>query len=330
MSAPLPASASSDRIISLAIVCLSLAAFGSGSSLRVTDSLLPRLANDFDVSLGTASYAITAFSIAYGVAQLMFGPLGDRFGKYLVIASACGAGVFTTLLCALAPNFPLLLAARFLAGSTAAAIIPLSMAWIGDVIPYEQRQPVLARFLIGQIVGLSSGVLVGGMAADHTGWRLPFFGIALLYVFISAILFWLNSRLPAHAKRTVKSEGPVIQRMAREFGEVLSRPWARIVLATVFMEGFFLYGAFSFIASHLHHEHGMSLTAAGSMVMLFGLGGVAFAAGSGLLVRRLGELGLVKAGGALAAAALVCTGLAPAWAWAPASLWWATGAAASR
>jgi MFS family permease len=48
--------------------------------------------------------------------------------------------------------------ARTVAGTTAASIIPLSMAWIGDVISYERRQPILARFLIGQIFGLSTGV----------------------------------------------------------------------------------------------------------------------------------------------------------------------------
>jgi MFS family permease len=74
-----------------AIFALSLAAFGSGMSLRLTDPQLPRLAAEFGVSLASASYVITCFSVAYGFSQLFFGPLGDRFGKYLVIAwgSAC-------------------------------------------------------------------------------------------------------------------------------------------------------------------------------------------------------------------------------------------------
>ena len=62
------------------------------------------------------------------------------------------------------------------------------MAWIGDVIAYERRQPVLARFLIGQILGLSGGVALGGYAADHLQWRTPFVLIALGFVLIAA---WL-------------------------------------------------------------------------------------------------------------------------------------------
>ena len=131
----------------LAIAALALAAMASGISLRLADPLLPRLSREFGISLGEASQVITAFAVAYGLAQLGFGPLGDRFGKYRVIAWACAASAVTSLACALAPGHHALLAARLAAGATAAAVIPLAMAWIGDVVPYERRQPVLARSL---------------------------------------------------------------------------------------------------------------------------------------------------------------------------------------
>lgn len=299
-----------------AILSLSLAAFASGISLRIADALLPRFANEFGVSLGAASYVITCFAIAYGVSQLFFGPLGDRFGKYLVIAWACVACSVTAALCGLAPNFSLLLAARLLAGGTAAAIIPLSMAWIGDVVPYDRRQPILARFLIGQILGLSAGVLVGGFAADHLAWRVPFFGIALAFAAISLVLLSLNRRLPEQARMVRKAEGHAVRRTLTEFAHVLSTRWARAVLLTVFLEGAFLYGAFAFIVSHLHRVHGVSLSRAGSLVMLFGFGGLLFATTSATLVRRLGEVGLVWWGGALLGGALFAIGLAPSWQWA--------------
>lgn len=302
----------------LAVPLLSLAAFGSGISLRVTDPMLPQLAREFGVSLGDASRVITVFAIAYGLSQLLFGPLGDRYGKYFVIACASVGCAVTAAFCALAPGFAPLLLARLLAGATCAAIIPLSMAWIGDVIPYEQRQPVLARFLIGQILGLSAGVLIGGLAADANHWRLPFVFIAVTFVVVSVALFALNRKLPPHARRTHRAEGAAIPRMAREFSQVLSHAWARRVLLTVFLEGAFLYGAFAFIASHVHHSYGLSLTSAGALVMLFGFGGFVFAIASHRLVPRLGEVGLSRWGGAFLALSLVATGIAPVW-------WWAIG-----
>ncbi|MDQ7969869.1 MAG: MFS transporter [Oxalicibacterium faecigallinarum] len=299
----------------LTIPALSLAAFGSAISLRVTDPLLPRLASEFGVSLGQVAYVITAFSIAYGVSQLFFGPVGDRFGKYFVIAWACMACALTALLCALAPNYPLLIVARLLAGATAAAIIPLSMAWIGDVIPYKERQPVLAQFLIGQIIGISAGVLLGGFTADHLSWRVPFFLLSFCFVLISLTLFAFNRRLPARALTTHRAEGSAVRRMFNEFSLVLQRPWSRVVLATVFLEGAFLYGAFAFIASHLHHVHHLSLTRAAGLVMLFGLGGFLYAISSRRLVRGLGEKGLVHWGGLLVMASLLIISLAPVWWW---------------
>ena len=299
-----------------AILCLSLAAFSTGISMRVTDALLPHLAGEFSLSLGSTSYIITCFAIAYGVAQLFFGPLGDRFGKYLVIAWACVACAITATLCGLAPNFPALLAARLLAGATAAAIIPLSMAWIGDVIAYENRQSVLARFLIGQILGLSTGVLLGGYAADHLNWRIPFFGIGLFYAVVSVVLMGVNGRLPEYARQRRKPEGHALKTTFSEFSKVLAKPWARRVLGTVFLEGVFLYGAFAFIASHLHQVHDVSLTRAGSLVMLFGFGGFLFAMFSAQLVRRLGEVGLTWLGGSLMAGALLAIGAGPSWQWA--------------
>jgi predicted MFS family arabinose efflux permease len=297
------------------IVLLSLAALGSGASLRTTDALLPQLAQEFSISLGEASTVITVFSVAYGFAQLLFGPLGDRFGKYLVIAWAVTASSITAAFCALVPDFSGLLAARLLAGATAAALIPLSMAWIGDVVPYNERQPVLARFLIGQIVGVSVGIFLGGWAADYGNWRLPFAVIAVWFALLSFALFALNRRLPDYARRTTVGEGAVWKRLPREFGYVLSQPWARVVLTTVFLEGTFLFGAFAFIASHLHHVHGMALTSAGGVVMLFGLGGCIFAGNSARFIRRLGETGLAAAGGTLAAISVLIVAIAPlAWA----------------
>ncbi|MEP7155048.1 MAG: MFS transporter [Betaproteobacteria bacterium] len=313
--APVKQAPPETAISPFAFVALSMAAFGSGISQRVTDPLLPRFSLEFGASLGAASWVVTIFTLAYGFNQLFFGPLGDRFGKYRVIAWACVACSFATLLCALAPDFRMLLAARFVAGAMLAAIIPLSMAWIGDVVPYEQRQPVLARFLIGQILGVSAGQMLGGLAADFLGWRVPFFLLTAGFAGVSMLLFAMQRRLPERAIAVAVAEGHAMQRMFREFGMVMKQPWARVVTLTVFLEGAFLYGAFAFIATHLHLAHSMSLSAAGTVVMLFGFGGFLFAGMSRHFVRRLGETGLAFWGGIAMFVSLFVIAFAPAWGW---------------
>jgi predicted MFS family arabinose efflux permease len=314
-SAPNPAS-TGGAIPRGAIALLSLAAFCSGLSLRLTDPMLPMLGARFGVSIGQIATIVTSFSVAYGLSQLFFGPVGDRFGKYRVVAWACVACALTASACGLAQTFSELVVARLFAGATAAAIIPLSMAWIGDVVPYAERQPVLARFLIGQILGLSAGVFIGGFSVDHLPWQAPFFGIGLTFVAIGAGLFTMNRRLPESARLQHRAEGNPVARMLSEFSQVLAVKWARVVLLSVFLEGALLYGAFAFLATHVHLTFGVPMAAAGSMVMFFGFGGLLFAIASASLVRRLGEVGLTSVGGALLAASLASVGLVPVWWWA--------------
>ena len=299
-----------------AIVALSLAALASGMSMRMTDPLLPRLASEFQVTLGQASWVITVFAVAYGLAQALFGPLGDRFGKLRVITWACVASAGTALLCALAPGHHALLAGRLLAGAAAAAVIPLAMAWIGDSVPYERRQPVLARFLIGQITGFASGVWAGGYTAEHLPWRTPFVGVALLFLGAAGVLVLARRRLPPPVLLPPGRPGGAFITMARQFRAVLAQPWARVVLVVVFCEGAVVYGPFAFIAAHLHQRFGLPLSTVGGLVMGFALGGLVFAFGARVMVARLGEAWLVRGGAWLMAAALCAIAFAPAWGWA--------------
>jgi predicted MFS family arabinose efflux permease len=299
-----------------ALLALSLSAFGSGISMRVTDPLLPGLASEFSLTLGHAALVITVFAIAYGVSQLAFGPLGDRFGKYRVIAWGTLACAVMTGACTFTPTFELLLLARVLAGASAAAIIPLAMAWIGDVTRYERRQPILAKFMIGQVLGVSFGVLFGGYAADHLHWRTPFGVIALLFAASGLCLLWFNSRLPPEAKTTTPPQGSAYKRMVSEFAQVLAVPWARVVLFTVFAEGAAIFGSLAFLVTHLHQMHALPLSMSGEIVMLFGMGGLLFAVSAYFLVHRLGETGLCRWGGLIVAASYVTVALAPTWWWA--------------
>lgn len=300
-----------------AIVALSFTAFASAASMRVTDPLLPRFETEFGVDTATAAYVITAFATAYGLFQVLFGPAGDRYGKYRVIGWAALASGFTALACALVPDFDALVVARFVAGASVAAIIPLSMAWIGDVVSYDRRQPVLARFLTGQILGFSSGQLLGGVAADYFGWRMPFVFLAAWFAIAGITLLRMQAQVAPPATVALPAGGNYVSRLVRDAGEVTKRPWSRVVLLTVFLEGASVFGAIAFLPTHLHNVHGLSLSAAGAIAMALGLGGLIFAAVSGGLVRRLGEIGLARSGGIVVLAGFATVAFAPAWWFAP-------------
>ena len=71
-----------------AFYALASAAFISGANLRLFDSLLPTVAEDFAVAPTVASIVVTAFTLAYGLFQIVHGPLGDRVGRLRTVAIA--------------------------------------------------------------------------------------------------------------------------------------------------------------------------------------------------------------------------------------------------
>src|SRR5882672_8029301 len=165
---------------------MALAAFASGSSLRVSDPLLPQVAGDFHASLGEASLIVTAYAVSYGLTQAFAGLIGDRLGKCQAVAAACAVSCLLVLLCAVSQSLPQLALARLVSAPGAAIIVPLGMAYVGDVVPYARRQTVLARFLAGQMCGMIAGQVFGGIIGDHFGWRSVF--VVLAVVFAGAAL----------------------------------------------------------------------------------------------------------------------------------------------
>lgn len=330
------------------VLLLAGAAFFSGVALRICDGLLPRLASDFSITAGTAGQVVLAFSVAYSLMQLLSGPLGDRFGKANMVALALAACSVMSAVASLMPHFELLLLVRIGWGMAAAGIIPLAMAWIGDNVPYAQRQAVLARLLLGTLSGLTAGQLAGGLFGDaEAGWRGAFLSLALGYTLIAGLLLWRLSRLsrwaqsplpesaataelqpaPSTAEAVVlapvaisaKSPGESgLARARRQTLAILATPWNRLVLWATFFEGLFLLGPLAFVPTMLHREFALSLSAASGLIAFYALGGLVYAMLARRLILALGERRMVLIGGLLMGSGMAAWWLSPlAWTAAP-------------
>jgi len=277
---------------------LSVAAFASAAAARLCDPMLPDLARSFTASPTAVASVISSFAIAYGLTQAMFGPLGDRLGKYRLIALTTLLSTLGALGSAVAWSLDALVVSRVLLGATAAGIIPLSMAWIGDTVPYEQRQATLARFLGGQILGAIGGQFIGGVFTDTLGWRWAFAFLAGLYLIIGAVVLLESRANPSTHHRHADTPR---QGILGQAAQVFAQPWARVILSIVFLEGMLVFGALAFVPSYLHEHFGLSLTMAGAAMAFFGLGGLSYILAARHFVRRLGEVGLATGGGILIA-----------------------------
>ncbi len=297
-----------------AIALLALAAFVSASAFRICDPMLPQLALDFDTSTGQAAGVVTAFAVAYGLLQMFFGPVGDRYGKYRVVSIATFACAIGSAGAVMASSLNMLVICRILSGAAGAGIVPLSMAWIGDTVPYERRQATLARFLTGTILGMAAGQLAGGIFADTVGWRWAFAALVCGYLLVGMLLHLEVRRQRAAGQGLVDPNAPR-QGFLAQARLVLGVPWARIVLITVFFEGMLVFGALAFAPAYLHDRFDISLTAAGALVAVYAVGGLLYTVVAGRILKRLGERGLAIAGGIVLGVAFLSYWLGPVWAW---------------
>jgi len=279
---------------------LAAAGFASMVSIRMTDPMLPALAGEFDVAVAAAAAVITAFTLAYGVMTLVWGPLGDALGKLRLVGWAALAAMLGSLACAAAPTLPMLVGARLVTGMCCAAIIPLTIAFVGDTVAYEQRQATLARLATGTLTGMIAGQVLGGVAADTVGWRTGFVLVAGVFAAAGVSVLRLRARLehaegPAQAHRDPGS-------LLAGYRTIARSRWARLVLAASLLEGALVFAALAFVPTWLHESAGLSLSAAGGVVAAVGVGGLLYVLTAGRWIARLGPPGLARL------AALLLTG----------------------
>ncbi len=304
-----------DRALTRAIALMAFAAFASGFSLRISDPLLPQIALDFAASVGAASAIVAAYAVPYGLTQAFAGLLGDRFGKCQAVAATCAFSCLLVLLCAFTQTLPQLTAARFICAPAAATIVPLGMAYVGDVVPYERRQPALARFLAGQMMGMIAGQIAGGVIGDHFGWRTVFYVLAFVFAGAGAALASQFGRNPwvKRLRRTAESRPALIA----DYRKLAASSWARFIIIAAFFEGLIFFGAFTYFAADLHTRFGLSFSLIGIVVAGFGAGSLLYAASVRVLVMMLREQGLVLGGGIVVMLGYFALAGAPLWESAP-------------
>jgi len=301
-----------------AITLLAIAAFAAQAMVRVTDSLLPQIAADLNVTVGATSIVVTAYLLAHGSVQLVIGPIGDRFGKYLCVSIAAAGSTAMVVACGLAPSLPVLVAARLACGLATGWIIPFALAFVGDVIPYARRQQVIGRFLSGQILGQLFGQAAGGVLGDYFGWRNVFFILAAVLAAATLGLFYELWRNPiTHANATPQHRG---RGFIADYSAVLRSPWARAVIVIAFIESAAMFGAFTYVGADLHLRFGVGFTLVGLFVGAFAIGGLIYSLSVRLLVNRFGQTGLATGGGALLALAYVTLAFEPHYWIAPAAI----------
>lgn len=273
---------------------------------RVVAPLLPTIARDFGVSMAVAGWTVSAYQLPYGVFQLAYGPLADRFGKIRVATAAMVVFSVGTAVCGSGHAFWTVVVFRALTGAAAAAVFPLTLAFIGDNVPYEQRQPTIGGIMAASSAAQAFSTAAGGVLATVVSWRMVF---PILGGLAGGATLWLvavRRHAPVAAPRASESRRAETGRRP-QIADVLRSPQLVSLLALVATEGFLFFGAFSYLSGLMEQQLGLRVLAVGAILGLTGVAQLAAASQLRRALARHGERTLLAAGGlTMALAYLAC------------------------
>ncbi len=147
---------------------------------------LPSLASGFNVPVSTVQLTLTLFVIGFGGAQLIVGPLSDRFGRRPVLLAGLVLYIVASALCALSQSIDLLIAARFLQALGCCTAVIIARAIVRDAYALEDSARVIARASTWISLAPIFGPILGSYLQVSFGWRAAFVALGILSACIFA------------------------------------------------------------------------------------------------------------------------------------------------
>jgi predicted MFS family arabinose efflux permease len=248
--------------------------------------------------LGAAAILASAYFVAYGVSQPLWGALSERVGRMPVLRGAVVGGGLSCMLAAATTDFGVLVAARTVAGLCFGALVPTAITYLGDTLRAERRQHALAVLMAFATAGVAAGTIFGGVAAQLLSWRVAFIASAVLAVPLTVALWTL--REPGHGVARAPLRGRV-RALGRE-------PWVAVVVGLALLEGVVVFGSLTFVAAALQ-DGGVGAAVAGSAAAGFGIANVLCTPLVTRAIPRVPGPALIAGGAALAGAGLLLAGI---------------------
>jgi EmrB/QacA subfamily drug resistance transporter len=192
------------------LTSLMLTMFLAALDQTIVATALPTIGRQFrDVS--NLSWVITAYLLASTAVAPVFGTLADIYGRRAMIIAALSLFVAGSILCALAPNMPMLIVARGLQGLGGGGIMPIVQTVISDVVTARERGQYQAYFSGVWMVAGICGPVIGGVFAEHLHWSMIFWINVPLGLASLAMLLPKMDKIPVfHRRRKVDWLGGVL------------------------------------------------------------------------------------------------------------------------
>ncbi|WP_425618254.1 MFS transporter [Anatilimnocola sp. NA78] len=182
----------------IVLLVLGSVQFTSIVDFVVVMPLGPQLMRSFQIGPAEFGLIVSSYTFAAGLAGLVASSIVDRFSRRTAFLSIYAGFLIGTLLCAVAPNYWALVAARVLTGAFGGILGGMAMAIVGDVFPEHRRGSatgfLMSAFAVASVVGVPFGLYLG----THYGWHMPFIALVVLGLPVLLIAAFTLPSLSGH------------------------------------------------------------------------------------------------------------------------------------
>lgn len=294
----------SDKKREAVLHVLSAASFLVFFQAYLVAPLIPSLSIEFHASTDSLGLLVPAYMLPYGISTLFYGPISDRFGRKAVILTLLGLMVVTIAGMATANSVPQMMVWRLLGGAVTGGTVPIALALLGDVFPYEQRGRPLGWIFGSAAGGMAFGSTLGAFLNPIVGWRCEFLITAALTAAVTAFAVhlrrFLGQGIIAH---------PLSPRKAiAGYWSLLTSARGRRTYAYILLNSMFHSGVYSWLGLYFFERYRLGDKGIGLALLGYGIPGMLFGPFFGHLADRVGRKRIIPLGiliGALACAAFI-------------------------
>lgn len=275
---------------------------------------MPQMSRSLHADAGMIEWTISGYLIGFSLGQLLWGPIGDRYGRRISVAIGLVLFVIGSAGCALAPDASTVIGCRIVQALGACAGVALSRAMVRDLYAGIRGAQMLSTLITVMAIAPLVGPLVGGQIVAFAGWRAIFWTLVGIGIATLAALFTIPETLPA-ARR---NREPLSRAMIR-YCELLR---CRRLMGYAGTGGFLYAGMFAYVAGTPSAYITYYKVPVQLYGLLFGLGVIGIMAANLLNVRLVSRFGydrmllsgtVIAACSAMMAAVVARTGLGGLW-----------------
>ena len=272
--------------------------------------LIPALTRDFHATQSLTGLAIPAFTIPYGLSSLFYGPMSDRFGRKAVILNLLGFLTLSIILLAFSKTVIEFLVIRALIGIATGGIVPISVALMGDIYPYEKRGKPIGLLFACIAGGMTFGSTLGAYLNPLIGWRMEFVITGIL----SAALFLTGFFKPGIFVVQQVKVSIGLKNIIKNSVELLISRDGKKVYSYIFLNGIFHSGIFAWLGYYFTVQYHLNDQGIGLALLGYGLPGMLMGVAIGKAADRFGRKKIIPMGLVVGAAmALILAFKIPLW-----------------